>query len=111
MKEAHEEISERIERAPRLVDGIVTEASRARGLSRARGRETWLLVARHDEPVEEFFLDSPFGAGDRTAGDDPVAWICRGVRPDGTLRLGFVDFDVDRFASDVLGAGGRGPGK
>lgn len=107
MKDLQGGSTEARERAPRVLDGIVTGAPRARGLGRGRLRTTWVLVARHDEPVEDFFLDSPFG--DEAGGDeDPVAWICRGVRADGTVRLGAVDFDVDRFASDVLAmVGGR----
>ena len=90
------------EGTPRALDGLVAGGNRAKGLNKANLRSTWILVSRNDEPVEDFFLDSPFGADAVAGGEDPVAWICRGMRADGTVRLGAVDFEVDRFASDVL---------
>lgn len=102
MKEPYAVLPSREGRAPRVLDGIVAGGPRARGFGRGRLRATWVLVAREDEPVEEFFLNSPFGEEDSGNGEDPVAWICRGVRADGTLRLGAIDFEVDHFVSDVL---------
>lgn len=89
--------------ASRVLDGIMPGAARVRSIGRGRLRSTWILVARGSEPVEEFFLESPFAAEDEPTSRDPFAWICRGVRADGTLRLGAVDLDIDRFVSDVLG--------
>ena len=86
----------------RARDGIVTGMQGAHKVGRRQAGATWILVARADEPVEDFFLESPFGAGDSAEGEDPVAWICRSVRPDGTVRLGAVNLEVDRFISDVL---------
>lgn len=88
--------------ALRARDGIVAGGWRAKGLDGDRASATWVLVARVTEPVEDFFLDSPFGNDDTASGEDPVAWICRGVNADGTLRMGAVDLSVDRFVSDVL---------
>ena len=88
--------------AIRARDGIVTGLHRGRTVGRRQADATWILVARADEPVEDFFLESPFGAQDHGNGEDPVAWICRSVRADGTVRLGAVDLEVDRFVSDVL---------
>ena len=102
MRDTNENDPFRSDKAPRVLDGIVAGAPGARGLGRGRLRSTWVLVARGDEPVEEFFLDSPFGEDGAEGGEDPIAWICRGIRADGTVRLGAVDFDVDRFVSDVL---------
>ena len=88
--------------ALRARDGIVTGARLAVALGRRQASATWVLVARSDEPVEDFFIESPFGSEDRCRGEDPVPWICRGVGSDGTVRLGAVDLEVDRFVSDVL---------
>jgi len=86
----------------RARDGIVAGARRAKGLDRERASATWVLVARGSEPVEDFFLESPFGSDDTASGEDPVPWICRGVNANGTLSIGAVDLSVDRFMSDVL---------
>ena len=90
------------DQAPRARDGIVTGTNRVRGLGRGQALSTWIVVARTDEAVEDFFLESPFGPDDDEPGEDPVPWICRGIRPDGTVRMGAVDLSVDRFVSDVL---------
>ena len=105
MKDLPLEIPRVGERGARALDAIVAGAAHARGLGRNRLRSTWVLVARNSEPVEDFFLDSPFGEDGRPAGRDPIPWICRGVRADGTLRMAAVDLDVDRFVSDVLNEG------
>ena len=102
MKTIFGDSAERDDSALRARDGIVTGAQRARGLGRAQLHGTWVLVARSDEHIEDFFLESPFGVDDESGGEDPVPWICRLVRADGTLRLGTVDLEVDRFVSDVL---------
>ena len=107
MREPHESILVRRRSAPRVLDGIVAGGPRARGFGRGRLRATWVLVARGDEAVEEFFLEGPFGEVHAEGGEDPIAWICRGVRADGTLRLGALDFEVDHFVSDVLHRAGE----
>lgn len=87
-------------------DGIVTSAAaRPRtgpALGRSQAKSTWIVVARTDEAFEDFFLDSPFGDDAGAPGEDPIAWICRDVNPDGTLRMGAIDLSNDRFVSDVL---------
>jgi hypothetical protein len=98
----HEAEAEAEDRAMRARDGIVTGAARARSFSRVQSDATWLVVARNDEALDDFFLESPFGPDDCSPGEDPVPWICRGVEPDGTVRMGAVDLGVDRFVSDVL---------
>jgi hypothetical protein len=90
------------DQALRARDGIVTGLRGARTVGRRQAGATWILVARADEPVEDFFLESPFGSQDHDEGEDPVAWICRSVQSDGTVRLGAVDLEVDRFVSEVL---------
>jgi len=90
------------DQALRARDGIVTGVSATRSLGRRQAGATWVLVARGDEPVEDFFLESPFGAEGHDPGEDPIPWICRSVHPDGTLRLGAADLEVDRFVSEVL---------
>src|SRR6185436_20248232 len=94
------------ERGPlRPRDGIVTSAAtRAKtgpALGRTQAKSTWIVVARTDEAFEDFFLDSPFGEDAGTPGEDPVAWICRDVNADGTVRMGAIDLSSDRFVSDV----------
>ena len=63
---------------------ILTGALRGTDLDPAY--TAWIVVARSTEPVEEFFLDGPFGRGESRRGDDPVAWICRGVRTTSRAR-------------------------
>lgn len=89
-------------RSPRAVDGIVAGAQAAGTFEAGKLPSTWVLVARGDESVDEFFLESPFGGAGRSHNEDPVAWICRGVRPDGRVLLGAVDLAVDLFVSEVL---------
>ena len=102
MKQTSDDRTQVEDRTLKARDGIVTGASRARGLGRGQARSTWIVVARNDEPVEDFFLESPFGPDDNSEGEDPVPWICRGVGPDGTVKMGAVDLRLDRFVSDVL---------
>ena len=101
MKNFIEESLYQDDHALRARDAIVAGARRTKGLDRDGAGATWVLVARGTEPVEDFFLESPFGPDDKADGEDPVPWICRGVGPDGTLLMGAVDLSVDRFASDV----------
>ena len=102
MKTTFEDPLEAEDSAVRARDGIVTGARRSSAFERRQASATWVLVARSDEPVEDFFIESPFGSEDRCREEDPVPWICRGVGSDGTVRLGAVDLEVDRFVSDVL---------
>jgi len=102
MKNFIEESIYQDDQALRARDGIVAGGRRSQVTGRERARATWVLVARGTETVEDFFLESPFGADDTGGGGDPVPWICRGVNTDGTLRIGAVDLSVDRFVSDDL---------
>jgi hypothetical protein len=102
MKNFIEESIYQDDQALRARDGIVAGGRRSKITGRERARATWVLVARGTETVEDFFLESPFGADDTGGGGDPVPWICRGVDTDGTLRIGAVDLSVDRFVSDDL---------
>ena len=88
--------------ALRARDGIIAGGRRYKESDRECASATWVLVARGTETVEDFFLESPFGADDTARGGDPIPWICRGVNADGTLRIGEVDLSVDRFVSDDL---------
>lgn len=88
--------------ALRARDGIVTTVRGARRRGPGLPGTAWVLVARGDEHIEDFFLDGPFGLAESDEGEDPRAWICRGVRRDGTVRIGAVDLEVDRFVSEVL---------
>lgn len=102
MKPTYDDVPETESRALRARDGIVTGTRECRVLGRGQAHSTWVVVARNDEIVEDFFLESPFGPEDLGSGDDPVPWICRGMGADGTVRLGEVNLEVDRFVSDVL---------
>ena len=102
MKTFIEESIHQDDHALRARDGIVAGGARAKDSGRERASATWVLVARGTEPVEDFFLESPFGTDDTGHGGDPVPWICRGVDADGTLRIGAVDLSIDRFVSDDL---------
>ena len=102
MKNIIEESIFQDDQSLRARDGIVAGGRRSKVSDRERASATWVLVARSTETVEDFFLESPFGADDTAGGGDPVPWICRGVGTDGTLRMGAVDLSVDRFVSDDL---------
>lgn len=101
MKPNYDDVASMEDRTLRPRDGIVTGARESSRLGRGQARATWVVVARNDEIVEDFFLESPFGP-DQPSGEDPTAWICRGLGQDGTVRMGEVNLDVDRFVSDVL---------
>ena len=102
MKNHFEEAIYQDDQSLRARDGIVAGGKRAKVSDRERASATWVLVARGNETVEDFFLESPFGADDTGRGGDPVPWICRGVSAEGILRIGAVDLSVDRFVSDDL---------
>jgi hypothetical protein len=76
----------------RPVDGFVVGGEAAWD----SGQNLWLLVSRPGERLIDFFLE------DDDAGADPVPCACGGVLPDGSVLIGEVDWDVDRFLSELL---------
>ena len=62
------------------------------------GQNLWLLLSRPGERLIDFFLedDAP------TASPDPVPCACAGVAPDGSVLIGEVDWEMDRFLSEML---------
>lgn len=92
---------------PRALDAIVTCVGQPRDFGRRQVRAAWVLVTRDNEPLEDFFLLGAFGDEPGARGEDPAAWICRGIGADGTLKMGRVDLDIDRFVSALLRERGR----
>jgi hypothetical protein len=87
----------------RPVDGVVFGDARKRG-----GRQdVWVLMSRPGEGVMEFFLDDDEPSG---VVADPGTQCCLGVEPDGTITLGRLDWDRDRFLSEMIydARGGEG---
>lgn len=79
----------------RPVDGVVFGSARERG----RKQDVWVLMSRPGEGVMEFFLedDEPTGIV-----AEPGTQCCLGVDPDGTVTLGSLDWDRDRFLSEMI---------
>ncbi len=77
----------------RPVDGFVVGGEAAWD----SGQNLWLLVSRPGERLIDFFLED-----DETGASDPVPCACAGVLPDGTVLISEVDWDVDRFLSEML---------
>ncbi len=76
----------------RPVDGFVVG-----GNSWESGRNLWLLLSRPGERLIDFFLE------DEEAGaDDPAPVACAGLLPDGSVLIGQVDWEADRFLSEML---------
>ena len=61
------------------------------------GQNLWLMLSRPGERLLDYFLDD-----DRKNSPDPVPCACAGVLPDGTVLLGEVDWELDRFLSELL---------
>ena len=62
------------------------------------GQNVWLLLARPGERLIDFFLED-----DEVAkSEDPAPCACGGVLPDGTLVIDAVDWEMDRFLSELL---------
>jgi hypothetical protein len=62
------------------------------------GQNLWLMLSRPGERLIDYFLDDD----DRKSSPDPVPCACAGVLPDGTVLLGEVDWELDRFLSELL---------
>lgn len=62
------------------------------------GQNLWLLVSRPGERLIDFFVEDDEGG----LSLDPVPCACAGVLPDGTVLIGEVDWELDRFLSELL---------
>lgn len=78
----------------RPVDGFVVGGE----ASLDSGQNLWLLLSRPGERLIDFFLEDD----DERASSDPVPCACAGVLPDGTVMIGHVDWDMDRFLSEMM---------
>ncbi len=78
----------------RPVDGFVVGGDAAW----ESGQNLWLLLSRPGERLIDFFLEDEDLAGS----PDPVPCACAGVLPDGTVLIGEVDWEMDRFLSELL---------
>jgi hypothetical protein len=87
----------------RPVDGVVFGDGRTRG-SR---QDVWVLMSRPGEGVMEFFLDDDEPSG---VVAEPGTQVCLGVGSDGTITLGSLDWDRDRFLSEMIYDARRGEG-
>lgn len=78
----------------RPVDGFVVGGDTPDGLS----GDIWVLVSRPGEGLIDFFLeDEPTGVA-----TDPRPRACLGMEADGTLRIGTLDWETDRFLSELM---------
>ena len=78
----------------RPVDGFVVGRPEADGDT----RDIWVLVSRPGEGLMDFFLeDDPIGVA-----ADPGPRCCLGIEDDGTLRIGTLDWETDRFLSELM---------
>jgi len=78
----------------RPVDGFVVGGATAW----ENGQNLWLLLSRPGERLIDFFLEDEDGTGS----PDPLPCACAGVLPDGTVLIGEVDWEMDRFLSEML---------
>jgi hypothetical protein len=79
----------------RPVDGFVVGGEVVWG----SGRNMWLLLSRPGERLIDFFLEDDPEDG---CSDDPVPCACAGIAPDGSVLIGEVDWEADRFLSEML---------
>jgi hypothetical protein len=79
----------------RPVDGFVAGGEAAWD----SGQNLWLLLSRPGERLIDFFLEDE---DDAPADVDPIPCVCAGVLPDGTVLVGEVDWETDRFLSEML---------
>jgi hypothetical protein len=63
------------------------------------GENLWLLLSKPGERLIDFFLEDDDGEG---VVADPVPCACAGVGPDGTVLISEVDWELDRFLSELL---------
>ena len=85
----------------RPVDGVVFGNARERGSQ----QDVWVLMSRPGEGVMEFFLDDAEPSG---VVAEPGTQCCLGVAADGTVTLGSLDLDRDRFLSEMIYDARRG---
>lgn len=78
----------------RPVDGFVVGGATAW----ESGQNLWLLLSRPGERLIDFFLEDD----EDEISPDPQPCACAGVLPDGTLLIGEVDWEMDRFLSEML---------
>ncbi len=78
----------------RPVDGFVIGGAAAW----ESGQNMWLLLSRPGERLIDFFLEDD----DVRTALDPVPCACAGVLPDGTVMIGEVDWELDRFLSEMM---------
>ena len=84
---------------PRLrpVDAFVVGGRR----SLETGGNVWLLMSRPGEKLIDFFLADD----DAAKTDDPVPCACAGMTADGRVVIGEVNWDADRFLSELMDEG------
>jgi hypothetical protein len=78
----------------RPVDGFVVGGDAAW----ESGENLWLLLSRPGERLIDFFLEED--ELDRSL--DPIPYACAGVSADGTVLIAEVDWELDRFLSEML---------
>jgi len=78
----------------RPVDGFVVGGDAAWD----SGQNLWLLLSRPGERLIDFFIEDD----ETSASRDPFPCACAGVAPDGTVLIGAVDWEMDRFLSEML---------
>lgn len=78
----------------RPVDGFVVGGDAAW----ESGNNLWLLLSRPGERLIDFFLEED----DLDRALDPVPFACAGVAADGSVLIGEVDWELDRFLSEML---------
>ena len=79
----------------RPVDGFVAGGEAAWD----SGQNLWLLLSRPGERLIDFFLEDDDEA---MTNSDPTPCVCAGVLPDGSVLVGEVDWESDRFLSEML---------
>lgn len=62
------------------------------------GQNLWLLLSRPGERLIDFFLEDD----DVDTSRDPIPCACAGMLPDGSVMIGEVDWEMDRFLSEML---------
>ncbi len=78
----------------RPVDGFVVGGATAW----ENGQNLWLLLSRPGERLIDFFLEDD----EDERAPDPQPHACSGVLPDGKVLIGQVDWEFDRFLSEML---------
>lgn len=60
------------------------------------GDNLWLMLSQPGERLIDFFLE------DEKSETDPAPCACGGILADGTLVIGEIDWEMDRFLSEML---------